>query len=67
MLKDIETRLSYQGLKLEQYLKMMGKTEEDMKKEYNAPAVEIEALNIVDTTNAYDDGTPNFTKSGLDA
>ena len=39
-----------------------------MKKEYNAPAVEIEALNIVDTTNnAYDDGTPNFTKSGLDA
>jgi hypothetical protein len=39
----------------------------DMKKEYNAPAVEIEALNIVDTTNAYDDGTPTFTKSGLDA
>ena len=40
-----------------------------MKKEYNAPAVEIEALNIVDTTNAnaYDDGTPTFTKSGLDA
>ena len=33
MLKDIEQRLSYQGLKLEQYLQMMGKTAEDMKKE----------------------------------
>ena len=26
MIKDIEQRLSYQGLKLEQYLQMMGKT-----------------------------------------
>ena len=40
MLKDIENRLSYQGLKLEQYLQMMGKTEEDMIKEYEPQAIE---------------------------
>lgn len=40
MLKDIEQRLSYQGLKLEQYLQMMGKTQEDMKKEYEPQAIE---------------------------
>ena len=40
MLKDIENRLSYQGLKLEQYLQMMGKTEEDMRKEYEPQAME---------------------------
>ena len=40
MLKDIESRLSYQGLKLDQYLKMMGKTEEEMKKEYEPQALE---------------------------
>ena len=40
MLKDIENRLSYQGLKLEQYLQMMGKTEEDMRKEYEPQAIE---------------------------
>lgn len=40
MLKDIETRLSYQGLKLEQYLQMMGKTAEEVKKEYEPQAIE---------------------------
>ncbi len=40
MLKDIEQRLSYQGLKLEQYLQMMGKTEEEMKKEYEPQAID---------------------------
>lgn len=40
MLKDIEQRLSYQGLKLEQYLQMMGKTVEDMRKEYEPQAIE---------------------------
>ena len=40
MLKDIEQRLSYQGLKLEQYLQMMGKTEDEMKKEYEPQAIE---------------------------
>lgn len=40
MLKNMEQRLSYQGLKLEQYLQMMGKTEEDMKKEYEPQAIE---------------------------
>ena len=40
MLKDIEQRLSYQGLKLEQYLQMMGKNEADMKKEYEPQAID---------------------------
>jgi len=40
MLKDIEARLSYQGLKLEQYCQMLGKTIEEMKKEYEPQAIE---------------------------
>ena len=40
MLKDVEQRLSYQGLKLDQYLQMMGKTQEDMRKEYEPQAIE---------------------------
>ena len=40
MLKDFEQRLSYQGLNLEQYLKMIGKTEEEMRKEYEPQAIE---------------------------
>ncbi len=40
MLQNMSQRLSYQGLKLEQYLQMMGKTEEDMKKEYEPQAIE---------------------------
>jgi len=38
MLKDIETRLSYQGLEMKQYLQMVGKTEEDLRKEYEEQA-----------------------------
>ena len=38
MVKDIEGRLSYQGLKLEQYLQMIGKTEDDMRKEFEEQA-----------------------------
>lgn len=40
MMKDFEQRLSYQGLNLDQYLKMIGKTEEEMKKEYEPKAIE---------------------------
>ena len=40
MMKDFEQRLSYQGLNLDQYLKMIGKTEEEMKKEYEPQAIE---------------------------
>ena len=40
MLKEMEQRLSYQGLKLEQYLKMMKKTKEDITKEYEPQAIE---------------------------
>ena len=40
MLKDFEQRLSYQGLNMEQYLKMLGKTEEEIKKEYEPQATD---------------------------
>lgn len=33
MVKDMDARLQYQGMKFEQYLKMIGKTMEDFKKE----------------------------------
>ena len=38
MIKDMETRLSYQGLKLNQYLQMMGKTEEDIRADFKEQA-----------------------------
>jgi len=38
MVKDIEQRLAYQGLKLDQYLKMMNKTEQEMRKEFEEQA-----------------------------
>ena len=40
MLKDFEQRLSYQGLNIEQYFKMIGKTEEEVRKEYEPQAIE---------------------------
>ena len=38
MVKDIEQRLSYQGLSLTQYLQMMNKTEAEMRKEFEEQA-----------------------------
>jgi len=38
MVKDIETRLKYQGLGFEQYLQMIGKTNEEFRKEYEEQA-----------------------------
>ena len=38
MVDNISQRLQYQGMKLEQYLKMLGKTEADMRKEFKADA-----------------------------
>ena len=38
MVKDVEARLSYQGMKLDQYLSMIGKTMEDFRKEYEEQA-----------------------------
>ena len=40
MVKDMEQRMSYQGLKLEQYLKMLNKTEAEFKKEYEPQAID---------------------------
>lgn len=39
MIRDIEQRLSYQGLNFEQYLKMMNKTEADLRKEMEEQAL----------------------------
>lgn len=38
MTKEIEQRLSYQGMKLENYLQMIGKTKEEFRKEYEEQA-----------------------------
>ena len=40
MLRDMENRMSYQGIKLEQYLKMMNKTIEEFKKDYEPQAID---------------------------
>ena len=40
MIKDIEQKLSYQGMNLEQYLKIIGKTETEVKKEYEPQAIQ---------------------------
>ncbi len=40
MVKDMEKRMSYQGLKLDQYLKMINKTESEFRKEYEPQAIE---------------------------
>ena len=37
-MQDIKVRLSYQGLNIEQYLKMINKTEEDMRNEFKEQA-----------------------------
>ena len=72
--KDVEQRLSYQGLKLDQYLKMMGKTEEEMKKEYEPQAINaiksrltveaiIKAENIEATDKEVDEKMKEMAKS----
>ena len=38
MTKEIEQRLAYQGMKLEHYLQMIGKSEEDFRKDYEEQA-----------------------------
>ena len=38
MIRDMENRLSYQGLKLNQYLQMMGKTEESIRADFKDQA-----------------------------
>ena len=49
MEENINQRLQYQGLKLDQYLKMMGKTEADLRKEFRADAEKnVKAKLIID-------------------
>ena len=38
MIRDMETRLSYQGLNLNQYLQMMGRTEENIREDFKEQA-----------------------------
>ena len=40
MMRDMEQRMSYQGLKMEQYLKMMNQTEAEFRKNYEPQAIE---------------------------
>lgn len=47
MLKEIDGRLAYQGLNLEQYLKMINKSEDDMRKEYEPQATESVKTRLV--------------------
>ncbi len=47
MIKEIEQRLMYQGLNLEQYLQMMNKTESDMRKELEEQATRQVKVRLV--------------------
>ncbi len=47
MVKDIETRLSYQGMNMDSYLKMIGKTMEDFRKEGKEQAEEAVKTRLV--------------------
>ncbi|CDA30846.1 trigger factor [Clostridium sp. CAG:492] len=47
ILKDIDGRLAYQGLNLAQYLKLINKSEDDMRKEYEAQASESVKTRLV--------------------
>jgi len=47
MAKDIEQRLAYQGIKLDDYLKMMGKTMTDFRKENEEPAKEAVKARLI--------------------
>ena len=62
MMRDMEQRMSYQGLKMEQYLKMLNKSEEEFKKEYEPQAINaiksrlaIEAVIKAEKIEATDD------------
>lgn len=47
MVQEMEYRMSYQGLRLEDYLKYIGKTMEDYRKEYEPQAKEIVKSQLV--------------------
>jgi len=47
MVRDIETRLSYQGMKMDMYLNMMGKTMEEFRKEGEEQAKEAVKTRLV--------------------
>ncbi|MBR1968487.1 MAG: trigger factor [Clostridia bacterium] len=47
MVQEMEYRLSYQGLKLADYLKYMGKSMEDFRKDYTSQATEIVKSQLV--------------------
>ena len=48
ILKEIDGRLAYQGLNLEQYLKMLNKSEDDMRKEYESQAESVKTRLVLE-------------------
>ena len=59
MVRDIEQRLMYQGLKLEQYLQMMGKTESEMRKEFEEQAARsVKSRLVLEAIAAAEDTLP---------
>ena len=59
MIKYIEAILSYQGLKLEQYLQMMGKTESEMRKEFEEQAARsVKSRLVLEAIAAAEDTLP---------
>ena len=47
MVNDMKSRLQYQGLTLENYLKMVGKTEQEFRKDYEEQAKEAVKSRLV--------------------
>jgi trigger factor len=62
MLRDIDSRLQYQGLNVEKYAQILGTTVDDMKKQFNEPAAKnvrrslvLEAIAKAEGVDATDD------------
>ena len=74
MIKDIEARLQYQGLNIDQYLQIIGKTMEEVRKEYEEQAKKdikmrltieavIKAENIVAEEDKIEERIKEFAKA----
>jgi trigger factor len=62
MLRDIDSRLQYQGLNVEKYAQILGTTVDDMKKQFSEPAAKnvrrslvLEAIAKAEGVDATDD------------
>ena len=66
MEQDVESRLSYQGMKLEQYLQMIGKTKQEFRDEYKEQAEKQVKTNLV-LEAIMKDSKIEVTKEEIDA